>query len=167
MGCSRFTLVFLAILLAISATVQAEVPLIGELGDERVTLIYDPMDGNLSLDAAGRKITTLEILSDGAVFLGIKPEVLTESFDVYQPKKLFKMDAKGFGDLDFGPAVLKDLPGPVLARDLTVEGSFHPEGDLGVVDLMLVPEPSGCFLAATLGVGFSVMRRAMHRSKRK
>ncbi len=137
------------VMLWFCAAVRAEVPLGGRVGDDVVSLIYNPANGNLSLDSAGKTLTTLQVTSASGVFTGRKPAQLNGDFDVYVPGKLFMMDPEGFGDEEFGFTVLPGLDAG-LARDLSIDGSVHGGGNLGAPDLIIVPEPAA---VALVGLG--------------
>lgn len=146
-----------------SPIANAAVALNGSLSDGLVSLVYDPANGSLSLDAAGKEITALEILSAGGNFRGTKPEQVNGLFDVYAPNKLFvlKPGAARFGDQNFGAAMSPGISVLQLAADLTVTGAIYPSGDLGPVDLAL-PEPTAMPL---FGLGLLGAIASIHRKK--
>lgn len=151
---------FSAALVLICGTIaSAAIPTTGKTGDDIITLIYDPADGKLSLDAAGKQLTALEVLSAGSNFTGAKPAQVSGLFDVFTPAKFFVLkpgDAR-FGDQDFGAPMKAGLSMDAVAADLSVSGALFPQGGLGSVDLMYVPEPSSMGL---LGLGLLGLIRA-------
>jgi hypothetical protein len=156
----------LALVTCFSCFANAAISTNGNLEDDIVTLVYDPANGNLSIanpyQAAGeaKPVTTLEIVSAGGSFTGTRPGAISGLFDVYNANKMFKLDPAGFDDLDFGPALGKDL-GATIGNDLTVSGSFLGGGAL-VADMMIVgavPEPSSMVMIALGLLGLTVIRR--------
>lgn len=150
----------LAIALAFHSFATAAVPTDGMVGpgadDGIITLVYDPADGNLSLDTAGKQLTALEVKSAGNNFSNhtdSRPLMLNGLFDVYVPSKLFwlKPAPNQFGDTNFGKILPKGMTKDQIGADLTVSGALYPSGGLGTVDLMYVPEPSSLGLM-TIGL---------------
>ncbi len=92
------------------------------------TLIYDPATGNVSLDSQGQRIVSMVVDSTSGIFTGQRPPSLNGEFDVFRSKRLFKFDASGFGNVDFGAAAAKGLTEAALLRDLCVAGSL-PAGE--------------------------------------
>lgn len=135
----------------------AAIPTNGTTGpgadDGLITLVYDPASGNLSLDAAGKELTALEVKSVGANFsnhAGSHPLMLNGLFDIYTPAKLFvlKPAPNQFGDTNFGNILPTGMTKDQIGADLTASGALYPSGGLGTVDLMYVPEPSSLYLLA-------------------
>ena len=58
-----------AVLLFSPVGAIADVDLSGAVGDDRVSLVYDPTDGSLGLDAAGYRVSTFEVTSASANFI--------------------------------------------------------------------------------------------------
>ncbi len=158
----------LALAFAFHSFANGAIPTNGAVGpgadDGIITLVYDPADGNLSLDAAGKELTAIEIKSAGNNFsnqLGARPLILNGLFDIYVPAKLFvlKPFPNQFGDTDFGKILPKGMTKDQIGADLTVSGALYPSGGLGTVDLMYVPEPSSLGLMAIGLAGLFGARR--------
>ena len=153
----------LALVACFSCVANAAISLDGKLDDDIVTLVYDPANGNLSIDnpyvaaAEAKPVTTLEIVSASGVFTGTRPPQLNGLFDVFNAGKMFKLDPAGFEDLDFGPAMTAGLDS-MLGDDLTVSGSFLGGGALEI-DMMIVPEPSSMVMLALGVLGLVSIRR--------
>ena len=148
--------------LSLASFAQAALPTNGARGDANISLVYDPADGHFWLDAAGKKVTTLEIQSASGVFTGAKPAQVSPPFDVFTPKKFFILKTAGVGDEDFGMALPAGLTAETLGGDLTVAGSILPSGSLGTVDLVYlgaIPEPSSLALMALGFLGLVSGRR--------
>lgn len=152
-------IVLVVLALFIAADVSAAIPLGGSLDDDRVSLVYDPSTGGLSLDAAAYRFWTVEISSESGYFTGARPEVLVSAADNFVPSKLFTLQPTGVGDTDFGPALAPGIAAPVLADDLAMFGDCFPVDCLSRgVDLIYVPEPSSFALLPT-GVMLVALRR--------
>lgn len=159
----------IVLLLICSPRAQAAIPWSGNIGtgadDGLITMVYDPANGKLSMDAAGKEITALEILSAGGYFTGTKPEQVNGLFDVFTPTKMFilKPGAARFSDQDFGTVMAPGLSALQVAADLTVTGALFPSGGLGTVDLVKIPEPT---TSAIWGLGLVRLHRNLrHRRK--
>ena len=151
--------VFALVLVALMGSVaSAAIPAGGSVGDGNISLVYDPADGSLKLDAAGKKVTTLEVHSTAGYFTGTAPSQVSPPFDVFNATKFFLLKTAGIGDENFGPALAKGLSVDALSSDLKVAGSILPSGSLGTVDLVYIPEPSSLVLAS-LGLLGLVRRR--------
>ncbi len=154
-----------ALVLLCGSFAKAAVPTNGSVGagadDGLITLVYDPANGSLSLDAAGKELTALEVLSAGSNFKGAKPAQVNGLFDVFTPAKFFilKPGNARFGDQDFGTALAPGLTKDQVGADLTVSGALFPSGGLGTVDLMYVPEPSSMGLLSLGLLGLIRARR--------
>jgi hypothetical protein len=167
---SRYQFAVVTTLLMVAAMGQtvAAVPTGGKIGDDRVSLIYNPNTGNVFLDAAGQQISTLEIISPSGYLTGIHPDCLPVPIMTHcgeeLPWKLFLLRTQGMGDRDLGEVFTPGLPLHVLAAELEVNGSVLPSGSVnsapwGPVDLGIVPEPSGMvFLGGGL-LGLLRLRR--------
>lgn len=137
------------------------VPGQGVIGDENLTIVYDPSAGSWWTDypADATPITTFELEASEEFFMGPDPDWKVGLFDLYTPTKAFKLDPAGFNHL--GPAGAK--PGMTeaeLSQMLTVTGSFLGGGVLAPVDIAVVPEPSSCVILL-LGAFFAIRRRRM------
>jgi hypothetical protein len=132
----------------------------GYPGDDQTTIIYNPLTGELAVDApAGKELTSINIDSAAGIFTGDPAENLGGSFDNDSDGNIFKATfGDSFGSLSFGNVAQTGLPWGVVANDLTVVGSLAGGGDLGDVDLFDIPEPSTALLLV-LGVLFCVRRR--------
>ncbi|MCA9167394.1 MAG: hypothetical protein KDB23_06980 [Planctomycetales bacterium] len=154
-------IVIAALVTMFGSTSQAALPLGAGPGDDVISLIYNPMNGNLALDAAGKLITTLEIQSAAGYFTGTPADGMVQPpFDVYTPNKYFLLRTSGIGDTDLGNVLPSGLTCFAVAADLTVLGSLKPFGSLGTVDMFMCPEPS-CLLP--LGLGFMGVLRVNRR----
>ena len=140
----------------------------GEPGDGQTSLVYDPGSGELSVDApAGNELTSINITSDGSLFLGDKPPVLDGAFDNFAADNIFKATFGGsFGSISFGQVLAPDLQRDALVADLTVVGSLSGGGDLGPVDLIVVPEPTAILLFLLGIVAISRGSLGRHRNDR-
>lgn len=150
----------LAISALITAPSFAALPLAGAdyRDDGEITLIYDPADGNMSIDAAGKQITTFELKSEAGVLTGTTPDIVLPPFDVHTPVKFFILKTEGIGDTDLGPIAGAGYDGPTLSADLSLSGSVLPSGGLGNPNLF-VPEPASMGLALLGFLGLLGIRR--------
>lgn len=170
----RITLLFLltvAMLLMSIASAPAACPLPfpapacgnpgATVGDEIISMVYDPADGSLSLDAAGKQLTALEVFSTGGLFQGTKPPQAVGLFDLFTNKKLFVLKPTNpMGDEAFGKILPVGLTKEQIAADLIVSGALWPRGGLGTVDLVYVPEPNSTLaMIAVLGLASARGRR--------
>lgn len=132
----------------------------GVTGDGRVSLIYDPTDGRIALDAA-IPVAIFEVISASGIFTGQRPELIQPPFDVFTPSKLFFIRTAGISDTDFGLAAAPGLSKSFLGGDLTISGSgpavLHFAGG---ADLVYVPEPSSVSLLAVGLLTCGAIRRS-------
>ena len=126
----------------------AAIPQRGALGDGQASLVYQASSGELSVDPpAGHELTSINITSDGAKFVGDKPPVLDGAFDNFDSGNLFKATFGGsFGTISFGVVLPPNLSESAVRADLSAIGSLAGGGDLGAVDLVYIPEPSSIAL---------------------
>lgn len=156
----RMALLVLTILSATCAGLRAAIPTGGVVGDDTMSLIYNSADGNLKLDAAGKQLTALEIISQSAYFdyeLPCPPLAFCDT-----TTKFFVVAPGGFGDMDFGPILPAGLEAETLAKQFVVNGALAAGGGVGKVDLVYVPEPSSfvlLVLGALSGIGRSQRSR--------
>jgi hypothetical protein len=152
---------------------SGSIPLGGMLDDQTTSLIYDPFDGNLRFEGAGKSISTMELLSSAAFFQG--PDSGCEGLrqpnrflceEIRLGNKLFISDTVGLKEYDFGRVLVAGLAGEVLAGDLIVNGSVLPAGALDLVDLIIVPEPSASLYVIGIAV-VEMLRRQIRTSKKK
>jgi hypothetical protein len=121
----------------------------GQRGDDQCSVIYDASTGEISIDAPGVELTSLNIVSAAGVFTSDPAENLGGSFDNDADNNIFKATfGSSFGSLSFGNVAPAGLAEAFLLDDLTVVGSLAGGGDLGQVDLIYVPEPSTLVLLA-------------------
>ena len=130
----------------------------GQLEDEQTSLVYHADTGELSVDApVGTTLTSINISSARNKFIGNKPAVLDGAFDNFAADNVFKATFGGsFGSISFGAVLPAQLSENEVAADLSAVGSLAQGGDLGEIDLVYVPEPSGMLLfamAAILTIG--------------
>ena len=136
----------------------------GVVGDGQTTLVYDPGSGELSVDPpAGIELTSINITSSGGLFTGDKPAALDGAFDNFAADNIFKATFGGsFGSISFGSVLPAGLDSSALASDLSAVGSRAGGGDLGDVDLVVIPEPTTSVMLTML---FALSLFA-HRRKR-
>ena len=123
--------------------------------------MYDANTGEVAVDApAGTELTSVNIESAGGIFTGAAAESLGGSFDNDADNNIFKATFGGsFGSLSFGNVAQTGLSEEFVANDLSVVGSLAGGGDLGNVDLIYVPEPSGLVLLAAALCIVGIRRR--------
>jgi hypothetical protein len=125
----------------------------GVVGDNQTSVVYNPANGELSVDApSGTQLTSINIDSAARIFTGNPAQNLGGSFDNDADNNIFKATfGSSFGSLTFGNVAQAGLSQPFVLNDLTVVGSLAGGGALGQVDLVYIPEPAANVLAA-LGV---------------
>ena len=116
----------------------------GMAGDGQTSVVYDPSNGHVSVDApSGVELTSVNIDSAGGIFTGEAAQSLGGSFDNDADGNIFKATFGGsFGSVSFGNVAQTGLSKEFMLNDLTVVGSLAGGGDLGDVDLVYVPEPA-------------------------
>lgn len=132
-------------------------------GDGQTSIVYDPSTGELAVDApSGVELTSLNIDSTAGIFVGESAQNLGGSFDNDADNSISKATFGGsFGSLSFGEIVQKGLSEAFVLGDLNVAGSLSGGGSLGDVDLVYVPEPSACILAAMSVIAMPFANRRM------
>ena len=140
--------------LDIVATQQAAVYLTGPYaalategaGSNNATIVYH-VDGTLSVEVPGTELTSINIDSAASIFTGDAAQNLGGSFDNDADNNIFKATfGSSFGSLSFGKVAQAGLSEDFVRNDLSAVGSLLGGGDLGVVDLKYVPEPSAMAL---------------------
>lgn len=151
----------LALTALFASNAFAELPLAGAdyLNDGEISLVYDPANGNMSIDAAGKMISTFELQSAGGLLTGTTPAIVLPPFDVHTPVKFFILKTDGIGDTDLGPIAGAGIEASALSADLTLNGSVLPSGGLGNANLAVVPEPASMGLAFLGFLGLLGIRR--------
>lgn len=149
----------LTIVLASCGSLRAAIPTGGVVGDDRISLIYDPANGNVKLDAAGKQLTAIELFSSNGYFdYETEPCPPLAWCDSRNRFFLLTIGGNTFGDRDFGVILPPGLEENVLAGDLRVNGALAPMGGLETVDLIYVPEPA-CATWLALGLCATALRR--------
>jgi hypothetical protein len=98
----------------------------------RLNLIYDPTSGSVGIDFGDNVLTTLEIKSTIDFFVGPKPANFLPPFDVWTPRKAFKLVPSGFQSLSFGfGSVSIGLSAQTLFDSLSIDGTYLGGGRLG------------------------------------
>ena len=133
----------------------------GVVGDDQTSLVYDTGSGELSVDApAGKELTSINITSAGAKFIGDKPAALDGAFDNFAADNVFKATFGGsFGSITFGNVLPAGLGEDEVSADLSAVGSLAGGGDLGDVDLVYIPEPSSLLLLTLAAICVGLRRR--------
>jgi hypothetical protein len=131
--------------------------------DDIITLIYDPGTGSLVIDnpagevGAADAITTFELVASEDFFTGPRPAELSGLFDVWNPRKAFRLFPAGFFDAAWPEGSLATgVTNP--CEILTLNGSFLSGGAL-VADMWCLPEPSSLVLLIIGGLGVATRRR--------
>ena len=121
----------------------------GAVGDDQTSIGYNPVSGEVFVDATvGVELTSINIDSASGIFIGDAAQNLGGSFDNDADANIFKATFGGsFGSFSFGNVAATGLSQEFVAGDLTVVGSLAGGGELGNVDLVFVPEPSGLISA--------------------
>lgn len=125
-------------------------------------MIYNPLNGNLSVIGDGLQISMLEIVSRDALFVGtVTPGLIQPPFDVAVPSKLIILRTDGIGSVDFGNILEPGLPLSLLTTSLDVRGFVLPSGEIGNVSFRLstIPEPSSALLMNSAVLAAIVLRR--------
>jgi ELWxxDGT repeat protein len=134
----------------------------GAIGDDRVSVVYDPNTGELAVDTPeGRELTSLSVTSWANVFTREPAQHVTGIFDIDSDETIFKAVFGGsFQSISFGNVAQTGLSEEFLLNDLIISGSMAGGGGLGFVDLayahnghISVPEPSTIFLVVISLVG--------------
>lgn len=136
----------------------------GTPGDGQTSLVYNPGDGSLGVDApAGVDLTSINIDTAGLGFntANVDMTVFNGSFDNVSATNLFKATfGSSFPSTSFGVGVMAaGLSFDAVAGDLVAVGSLNGGGDLGAVDLVYVPEPTAIVLLSLGVLGLAIRRR--------
>ena len=136
----------------------------GTIGDDKVSIVYDPESGNVQIDAGGNQLSGIQIVSDSNIFdTADQAQNLGGPFDVNRADKIAKaVFGESFGDLDFGNIARTGQSEAFLAADLTATGTLSPSGSLSAddIDLIVIPEPASVGL---LCIGLAVCVTAGRR----
>ena len=109
-------------------------------------------------------LTSINIDSAGAKFIGEKPPVLDGSFDTFSEDNIFKATfGSEFGDISFGNVLPAGLGEQEVIDDLSAVGSLAGGGGLGDVDLVYIPEPT---TLAMLGIALAALLPIRPRKRR-
>ena len=138
----------------------------GQPNDGQTSIIYDVSTGEVAVDApAGTDLTSINIDSVAGIFTGEPAQNLGGSFDNDSDTNIFKATfGSSFGSLSFGNVAQTGLSDDFVANDLTVVGSLAGGGDLGEVDLIYIPEPTGLVLLSVGLGGLCLWTRRNRRS---
>ena len=159
-------------LLCATTLVRADIGMGGDTMDDTISIIYVASTGEIALDAAGRELSGIQIVSTGEVFDSLGPATNVDGlFDINpiadsRPDTIAKaVFGTSFGNLSFGNVARLGLSEPFLRDDLTVNGSLFPSGEFGPgdVDLLFVPEPRSValLLVGMLSVAGQYRRRCL------
>jgi hypothetical protein len=131
-------------------------------GDAKASIQYDPTSGELGVRVGQTELTSINIDSAAGILTGQTANHLGGSFDNHSANNIFKATfGSSFGSLSFGNVAQPGLTEAFLVSDLTVVGSLAGGGDLGVVDLVMVPEPEALallWLGLASLIGFALRR---------
>ena len=129
-------------------------------GSGNATITYNPANGEVGLEAGATDLTSINIDSAAAIFTGEPAQNLGGSFDNDADNNIFKATfGSSFGSLSFGMVAQSGLSEEFIRNDLSAVGSLLGGGDLGVVDLNYVPEPSTVVLLGFGVVGLLAVAR--------
>jgi hypothetical protein len=134
-------------------------------GAVAVVVIYNPADGNLSVESNGRDMSSVELLSSAGLFdpSKVNEDVLVGPFDLINPGKFFKLvPPPGLASLDIGPILPSGLSADALLADLQIDGSLvacHSCNAGAFLYMVPVPEPGGLALVACGLLGMLWLRR--------
>ena len=144
--------VSLCVAILIATTVRAN----------ELVLNYEPNPGNLSIDALGEPLTTVQIQTASPIFTGTRPANLNNFFDVFDPFKIFKLDPVGFDTLDFGSVIEPATTAQRLADQFCVSGSLQAGGPITAASLMADQESFPVEVSATCPSPPTVSSRPIH-----
>jgi hypothetical protein len=114
------------------------------------------------------ELTSINIDSAAGIFTGQAAQNLGGSFDNDADRNIFKATfGSSFRSLSFGNVAQAGLTEDFLLGDLSVIGSLAGGGDLGVVDLIYVPEPSSVVLCAIAALALAAWCRRLVLSVRE
>jgi hypothetical protein len=133
----------------------------GQSGDGQTSVGYDVATGEVWVDApSGSELTSINIDSAAAIFTGNAAQNRGGSFDNDADNNIFKATfGSSFGSPSFGNVAQAGLSEGFVRNDLTVVGSLNGGGDLGVADLIYIPEPTAILLLTLGVVGLLAARR--------
>src|SRR5262245_26063490 len=141
----------LAALIGLQFILATRVPSYGGLQypgapeDERLSLVYEPATGSLSIDLPNQlALTSIYIKSEHGQFLAqnARPPALDGAFDIYSPNEIFHLPTSGspfFAELSLDRVLPPNRDGADLASDLSAYGSCVAS-ECHFVDLYIVPE---------------------------
>jgi hypothetical protein len=133
-------------------------------GDGNATIVYDATTGEVSVEVGPTELTSINIESAAAIFTGDPAENLGDAFDNHTDDNIFKATfGSSFGPLSFGNVAQPGLSEDFVRNDLSAVGSLAGGGELGVVDLIYIPEPSTILLLA-MGIAGALALRRRQRS---
>ena len=128
----------------------------GLVNDQRLSIIYDANNGNVSLDVPpGQELTSISIVSDSSSPIFTRCAI-RGSIDPCGDTSFFHATFRGtFRSMSFGSIMEPELLEEFLLRDLSVVGSIAAASGGGAfrdADLIYVPVPEPCSIALlTLG----------------
>lgn len=102
----------------------------GVVGDDRLSIVYDPNTGQIAVDTpAGRELTSINLDSDACIFTGEPAHIGGGSFEADSDCNIFMpMFGGSFGDWNFGNVARTGLSEEYVLNDLTVVGSLYGGG---------------------------------------
>jgi hypothetical protein len=124
----------------------------GKTNEERVSLAYDTVTGEVAVDMPGdNEMTSIDITANAAIFEGTCFPPSSLCLEIDGPILTRNSFSDGFGSFSFGAVARTGLEEEFLLNDVTIIGSFAEGGEIGDVDLIFVPEPVTA-VPALLGV---------------
>ncbi len=135
-----------AICVVIGPMCHAEISVNGQFGDDNISLIYRPSNGQLWMDTNSLSLTTMEITSIDEVFLEPDPLPFSCSLIVpcWSPSRIIRLDPLGFRDFEVSQRAESDLSVEQLSTwsvaGVAADGgsiSSQPEVNTRIVDLQI------------------------------